>query len=425
MIKKALSLSLLRYNLPQEKIALYPANPRHSSKLLVYKNSQITETTFDKLSEHIPENATLVFNNSKVIPARLVLHKESGAKIEIFCLEKYKTKTSQSEIWECFVGGVSKWKNEQQLAITIEERAKQSPENIENCQLNLIKTGFEPHTIMGLKFTATLLKKHANAYLVQFEWNKEIPFYDVLEIFGSVPLPPYVKRATEARDKQTYQTVYSEHKGSVAAPTAGLHFSEKVFTDLAQKNIQSEYVTLHVGAGTFKPIKTNNVYEHEMHHEWIDVSVSTIEELVKNTEKTVIPVGTTSLRTLESLYWLGIKIHINGIEKQTTELLQWEDIELDKSGFFTAKTAFETLLHYCLKNDLKRFTARTQIMITPEYKIRTAKAILTNFHQPESSLLLLISAFVGEDWKTIYDYALSHDFRFLSYGDSSLLWLPS
>lgn len=393
--KNYLSLSSLQYDLPQGKIALYPVNPRHSSKLLIYQNSQITETVFEKLSEHIPENTILVFNDSKVIPARLVFHKENGAKIEIFCLEQKCKKNEQSEVWECFVGGVSKWK----IGSLVAEKDK-------------------------LKLTATLLQKHADAYLVQFDWNTDEAFYDVLEKFGDVPLPPYLKRAAETQDKQTYQTVYSQHKGSVAAPTAGLHFSEKVFADLAKKNVQSEFVTLHVGAGTFKPIKAENVYEHEMHHEWIEVPLSTIKILAKSGEKTVVPIGTTSLRTLETLYWLGVKLHVNGEENFKTEFSQFENEVLENRAI-TREEAFKTLLYYCEKNSLTYFTARTQIMVTPDYKVRTAQAILTNFHQPESSLLLLISAFVGDEWKTIYNYALQNDFRFLSYGDSSLLWLSN
>lgn len=408
-----LSLTSLQYNLPQERIALYPVSPRDASKLLIYKNGNIQETVFKNLSEHIPENSLLVFNNSKVIPARLIFHKESGAKIELFCLEQMEQKNEQSEVWKCFVGGVAKWKNE---TLVIASEAKQSSKHKEDC------FGHSSLEMAGLELRATLLGKDQDAYLVQFEWNKEIPFYDILEIFGDVPLPPYLKRATEDSDKLSYQTVYSEPKGSVAAPTAGLHFTQDVFQQLAKKNVQCEYATLHVGAGTFKPIKTENVYEHEMHHEWIEVSLDTIRALAESETRTVIPVGTTSLRTIETLYWLGIKLLQNGEENFKTELLQFEN-EMLENNAKTPKESFEALVKWCKKTSRKSLIARTQIMITPDYNVRTAKAILTNFHQPESSLLLLISAFVGNEWKTIYDYALAHDFRFLSYGDSSLLWL--
>lgn len=394
MMNRWLALSAFNYALPEDRIANFPLLQRDQSKLLVYQNGTITEDCFSNLSTHIPENALLVFNDSKVIPARIVFRKSTGAKIEVFCLECLD-ETVKSSVWKCFVGGAAKWKEE-----------------------TLILQQGE------LVLHAKMLQRSEDAYEIHFEWNNEHKlFYDVLDAFGDIPLPPYIKRETVDSDKDTYQTVYSSAKGSVAAPTAGLHFTDSVFTSLSKKRIDKAFVTLHVGAGTFKPIKTENVYDHTMHAEWIDVSKAFVERIKSGEDVFIIPVGTTSLRTLETLYWLGVKVMIDGVDNaKNLELKQWENEKYSAINV-SVKDAFQVLYDYLEVNNLDRLIARTQIMITPDYTIKTAKAIVTNFHQPESSLLLLISAFVGNDWHTIYDYALSHDFRFLSYGDSSLLFL--
>ncbi|MFN8315153.1 MAG: S-adenosylmethionine:tRNA ribosyltransferase-isomerase [Chitinophagales bacterium] len=394
MTNRWLALSAFNYTLPEDRIAHFPLSQRDQSKLLVYKNETITEDCFSNLSTHIPENALLVFNDSKVIPARIVFRKSTGAKIEVFCLECLEEST-QASVWKCFVGGAAKWKEETLM----------------------LQQG-------ELVLSARMYQRTEDAYEIHFQWNNEHKlFYDVLDAFGDIPLPPYIKRETVESDKDTYQTVYSSAKGSVAAPTAGLHFTESVFKTLQEKCINRAFVTLHVGAGTFKPIKTANVYDHTMHTEWIDVSKAFVERIKSGEDVFIIPVGTTSLRTLETLYWLGVKVMIDGVDNaKNLELKQWENEKYSAINV-SVKDAFQVLYDYLEVNNLDRLIARTQIMITPDYTIKTAKAIVTNFHQPESSLLLLISAFVGNDWHTIYDYALSHDFRFLSYGDSSLLFL--
>lgn len=394
MMNRSLALSAFNYPLPEDRIAHFPLLQRDRSKLLVYQNETITEDCFSNLSNHIPENALLVFNDSKVIPARIVFRKSTGAKIEVFCLECLE-ESSKYSVWKCFVGGAAKWKDETLL----------------------LQQG-------DLLLYATLLQRTEDAYAIRFEWNDEHKlFYDVLDAFGDIPLPPYIKRDTVDSDKDTYQTVYSSAKGSVAAPTAGLHFTDSVFTSLEEKHIDKAFVTLHVGAGTFKPIKTENVYDHTMHAEWIDVSKAFIKQIIDTANLFIIPVGTTSLRTLETLYWLGVKVKIDGVDSaKHLELKQWENEKYSAINV-SVKDAFQALYDYLGLNNLDRLIARTQIMITPDYTIKTAKAIVTNFHQPESSLLLLISAFVGDDWHKIYNYALAHNFRFLSYGDSSLLFL--
>ncbi len=394
MTNRLLALSAFNYALPEDRIANFPLLQRDQSKLLVHRNGNIIEDTFSHLPAFIPENALLVFNDSKVIPARIVFRKSTGAKIEVFCLECLD-ETAKSSVWKCFVGGAAKWKEETLM----------------------LQQG-------ELVLHAKMLQRTEDAYEIHFEWNDEYKlFYDVLDAFGDIPLPPYIKRETVESDKDTYQTVYSATKGSVAAPTAGLHFTESVFVSLQEKNIDCAFVTLHVGAGTFKPIKTENVYEHAMHAEWIDVSKAFIKQIIDTAHLFIIPVGTTSLRTLETLYWLGVKLKTEGIGSVIhLELKQWEN-EKYSANDLSVHDSFQALYDYLEANNLEHLVARTQIMITPDYAIKTAKAIVTNFHQPESSLLLLISAFVGDNWHKIYNYALAHNFRFLSYGDSSLLFL--
>jgi S-adenosylmethionine:tRNA ribosyltransferase-isomerase len=397
------------YPLPHDRIAKYPLNKRDSSKLLIYKNESITESQFSNIADYLPENSLLVYNNTRVIQARLVFYKESGARIEVFCLEPLapadyaQSLGSTTEcIWKCMVGNLKKWK-EGKLNKAIEIDGK-------NCT-----------------FIVEHLSTEGNIHNIRFTWdNTDIHFADILEKAGELPIPPYLNRKTEESDLTTYQTVYSKIKGSVAAPTAGLHFTPEVFETLKQKNIETEEVTLHVGAGTFQPVKTRDIAEHLMHTEVISVHRSTIENLQRKPGN-IIAVGTTSVRTLESLYYIGMHLTPSPSPRgegncKTANILhvsQWTPYETSEE--ITTFDALQNILKYLDDNNLTTLHAETQIMIKPGYKFHLVNGIITNFHQPKSTLLLLVSAFVGGNWKEIYDYALAHDFRFLSYGDSSLL----
>jgi S-adenosylmethionine:tRNA ribosyltransferase-isomerase len=402
MNPKNLSIKNFYYDLPDEKIAKYPLEERDSSKLLIYKNGMINESKYKNLVAEIPEDSLLIFNNTKVLEARIVFQKESGSTIEIFCLEpdeKYNDITTAmlqkgAVLWKCLVGGAKKWK-EELITKTINET---------------------------LTLTAKKIEKRNDYFLIELNWNDDLlSFAEVLHLAGKIPLPPYLNRDVEEKDKATYQTIYAKHDGSVAAPTAGLHFTETVLNSLREKQVELDYLTLHVGAGTFKPVKADTMEEHEMHSEFIDVSIQLIEKIISKLDDTIIAVGTTSLRTIESLYWLGVKTNSQSIvDSQQLTLEQWDCYELSQN--IESKIALESLLKWMQENNLKRLLTKTQIIIAPGYKLRIADAIITNFHQPKSTLLLLVSAVVGEDWKKVYSYALNNDFRFLSYGDGSLLW---
>lgn len=390
------------YDLPDERIAKFPLEKRDESKLLLYRNGDISHSTFKNISQYLNEGDLLVCNNTRVIQARLLFHKETGARIEVFCLEPVRphdyvlTFQAIGEcVWKCMIGNASKWK-----AGTILER-------------DVTVNGKE------VILKAEKLEAEGNAYHVRFFWDEpSTNFADILDAFGVLPIPPYLHRETVDRDKVTYQTVYSKIKGSVAAPTAGLHFTPEVFESLRKKNISCEEVTLHVGAGTFQPVKSATIGDHEMHSEWICVRRSVIEK-IREAGK-VVAVGTTSVRTLESLYYIGCQLAEN-MELPETELkvTQWMPYE---SGYtLSTEESLDAILHYMEKHELESISADTQIIIVPGYQFHLVKAIITNFHQPQSTLLLLISAFVGDDWKRMYDYAMKNDFRFLSYGDSSLL----
>lgn len=390
------------YELPDNRIAKFPLTPRDSSKLLIYNNNSISETRFNCISEYIPEKSLLVFNNTKVIQARLMFQKETGAQIEIFCLEpKDPADYAQAFVqnksctWLCMVGNSKRWKSGK-LYKSLEGKKDTF------CSVEKIESFGETH-------------------LIHFEWNDpNMRFADILEQFGELPIPPYLNRETEESDKETYQTVYSKIKGSVAAPTAGLHFTEKVFDSLKKKNILLKELTLHVGAGTFKPVKSETLEGHEMHTECISIKRQTIEKLLENEGK-VIAVGTTSVRTLESLYYLGSLLYLNpDISLDELSVSQWTPYHTNDKEIGT-KESLEAILKYMDSKNLNSLTSHTQILIAPGYKFRIVNGIITNFHQPKSTLLLLISAFVDGKWKDIYDYALANDFRFLSYGDSSLL----
>ena len=402
---KNISITAFDYHLPEDRIAKYPLEPRDSSQLLVYKKGQMTSDFYRHLHHHIPENSLLILNNTKVVEARLLFKKATGGTIEIFCLEphtQYGDMTNaltqkSTVVWKCLVGGAKKWKDG-------------------SLQLSFA------HGDSIFTLNAKMIAPVSNVFFIEFSWNQpELCFAEVLHYAGVIPLPPYLKRQTEASDKQTYQTVYAQSDGSVAAPTAGLHFTPDLFKNLKNKNITPDFVTLHVGAGTFMPVKSETLAEHDMHAEFIDVSLDTINKLLSYDEKTIIAVGTTSLRTLESLYWMGVKaLTFPDIFIENIHIQQWDAYELAQNH--TPKAAFTALKSFMETHNLKRIITKTQLLIAPSYKLRTVDAIITNFHQPQSTLLLLIHAFVGDDWKNIYDFALNNQYRFLSYGDGSLLW---
>jgi S-adenosylmethionine:tRNA ribosyltransferase-isomerase len=391
------------YDLPDDRIAQYPVKERDLSQLLIYKGNTISKDIFRNIDTYIPADSLLVFNNTRVIRARLLFHKETGASIEILCLEplspfEYELSfSSKAPVeWKCIVGNLKKWKG------------------------GKLKTFFLND---GKKFNlnAEKIKPEGEAWRIRFTWDAvDISFGQVIEATGHIPLPPYINRDDESDDTTRYQTIYSKIKGSVAAPTAGLHFTDNVLKKLKGKRIQSSEVTLHVGAGTFQPVKSKNVLDHKMHCEHFFVTEKTIELLLKNPGK-IIAVGTTSVRTLESLYWLGVRIIQDPSEfNMDMSLGQWETYEMD--SVISVKESMEALLKMLKEQKLSIIHASTSMMIIPGYSFRMIKGIITNFHQPHSTLLLLISAWTGNSWRTIYDFALKNDFRFLSYGDCSLLF---
>ena len=394
------------YTLPDECIARYPVTPRHSSKLLVYREGEMTSDRYFNLPDHLPENSLLIINNSKVIEARLHFRKSTGGQVEVFCLEhgeNYPDVTTAmqqkgSVEWICQVGGVKKWKSGP-VELRFESNGQQQTIYAE--QLERLDSGFR----------------------ILFKWtDPELCFAEILHLAGKIPLPPYLNRDSEERDKNDYQTVYAKEDGSVAAPTAGLHLTDELFESLRRKNIQAATLTLHVGAGTFKPVKTKTAEEHDMHAEFIEVRRELLETLLVEPEQTRIAVGTTSLRTLESIYWMGVKLLTDPkVTLGELQLTQWEAYNLPQKYTFTE--ALRALLQQFEKEGCDQLLSKTSMMIKPGYRIRCVDAILTNFHQPRSTLLLLVHAFVGDEWKRIYDYALSNQYRFLSYGDGSLLWL--
>lgn len=389
------------YQLPEDKIALHPLAQRDASKLLVYKEGLIKEAIYQNIHEHLPQNSLLIFNNTKVIKARILFTKSTGAIIEIFLLEPYQSDytstltATRSCKWKCFIGGVAKWK---------EPVLKKE----------LSAAGLELHAVMVEKIT--------DAYVVELSWNENISFAEIIDLAGNIPLPPYIKRKTDNEDSARYQTIYAMHDGSVAAPTAGLHFSDTIFDELAKKNIKKDFVTLHVGAGTFKPVKASSMEAHEMHAEWIDVSIDSIENIIANLNNTIVAVGTTSLRTIESLYWLGVKTVLDPAVQQL-HLSQWEVYDQLAAANIPVKDALYSLIQWLKQNKQEQLFTHTQILIAPGYTFKIAKALVTNFHQPQSTLLLLVSAAIGSNWKKVYDYALENNFRFLSYGDGSLLFI--
>lgn len=390
------------YPLPDERIAKFPLTKRDESKLLVYRNGKIDEAVFKQLSDYLPQGSMLVYNNTRVIQARMLFQKETGAQIEVFCLEPviphdYALVFQQTEScsWLCLVGNLKKWK-EGALHKTIRMDDKE------------------------VVLSAERIKTTGDSHLVRFSWNNpQVTFAELLDGAGILPIPPYLHRETRESDLQTYQTVYSKIKGSVAAPTAGLHFTPEVLAGLDAKGFTREEVTLHVGAGTFKPVKSEVIGDHEMHTEFISVRRSAIENIRTNLGR-IIAVGTTSVRTLESLYYMGRTL-VNNPDATSEELVVTQWTPYHETEEVTAHEALTALLDYLDRNQTDTLLSATQIMIAPGYEFKIVKGIITNFHQPKSTLLLLISAFVNGNWKSIYNYALDNDFRFLSYGDSSLL----
>ncbi len=390
------------YDLPENRIAQHPVNERDASKLLIYRNNHLSQDTFHNISAFLPGHSLLVFNNTRVIRARILFKKASGAVIEILCLEPLAPADYEQSFssvkpveWKCLIGNLKKWKG------------------------GIISVSF---VNKGEKYelTAEKIKAEGEAWRILFSWNCSwLSFGEVIELTGHIPLPPYINREDGPEDASRYQTVYSLINGSVAAPTAGLHFSDSVLEKLKQNGIKSSFITLHVGAGTFKPVKSKNISNHEMHCEHFTVTQRTIEQLIEY-QGNIISVGTTSVRTLESLFWLGVKLlNDPSVEPAGLTLNQWEAYSLNQD--ISAADSMQSILNFLKKNCLPSIEASTSIMIVPGYNFKMIKGIITNFHQPRSTLLLLISAWAGNNWKKIYNYALENNFRFLSYGDCSLL----
>jgi S-adenosylmethionine:tRNA ribosyltransferase-isomerase len=401
MEQQHISIKDFYYELPVDRIAQYPLAERDLSKLLIYKDGDISQLQYASIADVLPNNSLLFFNNTKVIPARLFFKTDTDKDIELFCLEPISNHTDVyanmleqgSSTWKCLVGGAAKWK--QQYV-------------------------FLNHPDLQIK--AEIKERLQGAFIVEFTWGPaEKTFAEVLQIAGAMPIPPYLKRATEELDLERYQTIYADKEGSVAAPTAGLHFTNSVFQKLKAKQIEPTYVTLHVGAGTFKPVKSETMAEHDMHAEYIDVPLSTIEYLFKNLHKPITAVGTTSLRTLESLFWIGEKISREpSLKAQDLQVNQWQPYE--STAVISSQEALTCIINYLKKHQLNTLYAKTSLLIIPGYQFKVVNQLVTNFHQPGSTLILLVAAFIGKEWRKVYQYALDNEFRFLSYGDGSLLF---
>ena len=400
-VERHIDINDYNYDLPDERIAKFPLAERSQSKLMVYDNGTISESRFAYVADYLPEGAMLVFNNTRVVRARIIMHKASGARIEVFCLEPHSPADYENAFsvrgeseWSCVVGNLKKWK-EGEVFVEFEAEG-------------------ETH-----RLSAEIVERGTREHIVRFKWTTDKTFGQLLEMLGRIPIPPYLNRDSEDIDNTRYQTVYAKFEGSVAAPTAGLHFTPELIADMRAKGFGFEEVTLHVGAGTFLPVKADDAAEHPMHTEHFIVRRATIENLLQNVDK-IVAVGTTSVRTLESLSALAWRVKSLGDAELERVVGQWELYDIPAE--FTGREALQTLLDYMLERGIDQLKAATQIMITPlGYRFRIVRYIITNFHQPKSTLLLLVGAYVGDDWHKIYDYALAHDFRFLSYGDSSLL----
>ncbi|MFA6824970.1 MAG: S-adenosylmethionine:tRNA ribosyltransferase-isomerase [Bacteroidales bacterium] len=400
MIGKSLDIAIkdFDYDLPSERIAKFPLEERDKAKLLVLNKDVIQEKTFFELPDLLDKDSLLIFNETRVVHARLFFQKTTGSIIEIFCLEP----TSPNEIqiamaqkgegyWLCFIGNNKKWK-EDSLSKTIIHNGKE------------------------ITLSAKRESQKDNAWIVKFTWTKEYSFAEVLSIMGVIPLPPYLNREATNEDKEDYQTIYAKQEGSVASPTAGLHFTEKTFEDLKQKKIASNFITLHVGAGTFKPVSSELIIDHVMHAEKVAIPKQVIQNLIEHLDKKIICVGTTSVRTIESLYWHGVKLIENKDEDIEIDISQWEPYQKEEN--ITPSQALEAIVDRMNRENVDLLCGQTQIIIAPTYKYRIVKAVVTNFHQPKSTLLLLVSALIGDKWKDCYKFALENNFRFLSFGDA-------
>ncbi len=395
-----ISIADYDYPLPDERIAKFPLAERDQSKLLVYRGSEITESQFFHLPELLPEGAMLLFNNTKVIHARLFFRKPTGSLIEIFCLEPWQQPVATAFeqrtrcTWLCYIGNNKKWK----------EGPLEREFKIQNSEF---------------KITASRRNAVGEAWLVDFQWTGNISFAELIDNVGVIPLPPYLHREAEESDNTRYQTVYAHYEGSVAAPTAGLHFTNRLLDELRTKGFKTEYITLHVGAGTFKPVSADTIGEHTMHVEQVQIHRSNLEHIIAHLGHPIIPVGTTTVRTLESVYWFGVQLE-NNPDLQSMHVLQWDPYKLESLGISTLQ-AYHNVLQWMQRHDTDTLFGDTQLLIAPGYKYHVVCGLITNFHQPRSTLLLLVSALIGDDWQRCYRYALDHGFRFLSYGDSCLL----
>jgi S-adenosylmethionine:tRNA ribosyltransferase-isomerase len=389
------------YSLPDDRIAKYPLSERDASKLLVCQG-ELRDEQYRNIAGFIPSGSLLVFNQTKVVHARLLFTKDSGGVIEVFCLEPHEQYADvqtamlqkQKVWWKCMVGGASKWKHGMVLQLK--------------------------HADPSFTLSASIVERNPGSFTIEFSWENDLSFAEILHYAGKVPLPPYLHREAEAVDETTYQTIYAKEEGSVAAPTAGLHFTDAIMASLEDKGIQRSFVALHVGAGTFKPVKSETMQEHDMHAEWIDVSVDTIQDLIRHLDAGIIPVGTTSMRTIESLYWIGVKL-LNHISPEQAGIAvdQWDPYELKDD--VSAEHALQAVVDWLLQTKQNRLVTRTRILIAPGYRFKLAKGLITNFHQPQSTLLLLVAALIGDNWRMAYNHALNSGYRFLSYGDGCLL----
>lgn len=404
ILYKNISIEDFDYDLPEERIAFYPLEERNQSRLLVYRNHTISDSHFDRLPHFLNQDHRLIFNNSKVIHARLLTTTPTGARIEIFCLEPVYPSSEINAafqqkgkvVWNCMVGNAKRWKEPFYFTVPLGQTE--------------------------IRVSVSKGDNHEGIFPVSFEWEEPVSFAEWVEKYGTMPLPPYIKRKAEKEDEQRYQTVYAEKEGSVAAPTAGLHFSEKELDVIRHKGISCEYVTLHVGAGTFKPVSTEEIGSHVMHREPIAIRFSMIENLLKYPEKTNIAVGTTVARTLESLFIIGAKLKKE--MPMPLEVAQWEYYENNGFSEISTEEALQAILRHLENEKSEYLTGSTRLMIVPGYRHRLTRGIITNFHQPKSTLLLLIASFLGEEWKTIYQHALENEYRFLSYGDANLYLFP-
>jgi len=404
-----LSIDDFDYPLPDDRIAQYPLSERDASKLLLYKNGTISQSVFRNIGEYLPANSLLLFNDTKVFQARIIFYKSTGAKIEIFCLEP-AAPTAEYQVaftnpghcyWKCLIGNNKRWTNDKlELAVQVDGKSA--------------------------ILRAEKIDHKDDTFTIRFSWEPEnLSFAALLDQSGLVPLPPYIHREADATDKDRYQTIYARLKGSVAAPTAGLHFTNRVFESLEQKKISSAYVTLHVGAGTFKPVSAATIGEHTMHSEQISITKQVLQQLLslskEGNQKIIIPVGTTSMRTIESFYWLGVRKMQGEMDNENPFVKQWDPYDPALDTGVTFHESMKALLTHLEDLDSNVLIASTRLIIAPGYRYRVANGLITNFHQPKSTLLLLVSALIGEDWKKVYSYALENNFRFLSYGDSCLL----